>query len=383
MKLFNTKERYIDVFLAEQYDKLKLKSLAIEHAIDLIARTISKSEFQVYRKNKKTKKIVEENDHIYYKLNIKPNDNENGTSFIYKIIYKLLSEKECLVINLGENLYVADDFDISNDVIKSKKFKNVTISDSQNNQLKLEKTFNINECWYLELNISQINEELNNFYDDFGKLLYIAANYYKSSNRKVWRLTNPGNQAILKNSSGEIISYDEYKKTITDDLTNKSEDMVLMLSEFFKLESLNGDKYLNSTDYRDMQKMWSDQVANAFNIPLHVYYGESVEKANSVNDFITFAIDPISEILQDELNAKLISKQDYLNGERIVINKLNMKHQDIFDCVSGLDKLMSDGFSHNDLRKFLSMPKLDEEWADEHHITKNYAVTAKGGGINE
>ena len=83
-------------------------------------------------------------------------------------------------------------------------------------------------------------------------------------------------------------------------------------------------------------------------------------------------------MIEDNLNAKLILKDNYLKGEKFVINKLNIKHFDIFDVAGPIDKLSANGFSHNDNRSFLGLPTVAEDWANEHRFTKNYAEL-KGG----
>ena len=68
-----------------------------------------------------------------------------------------------------------------------------------------------------------------------------------------------------------------------------------------------------------------------------------------------------------------------MKGERVVIDKLRMQHFDIIDSAQAMDKYFAIGFSHNEIRRWLSMPKIDESWANEHHITKNYTDSTKGG----
>ena len=78
-------EEFISAIFSAKKKQLEIKRHAIEHAIDIIAKTISKSEIQVYRLNSKTGKVQkEENDLEYYKLNIRPNVNETATSFFIK-----------------------------------------------------------------------------------------------------------------------------------------------------------------------------------------------------------------------------------------------------------------------------------------------------------
>ena len=72
----------IDVLTVCQTQKLAIKKNAIEHAIDLIARIISKCEIEHYKYNSNKHKLdrIKSSD-IYYRLNIKPNDNEIAPTF--------------------------------------------------------------------------------------------------------------------------------------------------------------------------------------------------------------------------------------------------------------------------------------------------------------
>ena len=124
----------------------------------------------------------------------------------------------------------------------------------------------------------------------------------------------------------------------------------------------------------------------SFNIPQDVFYGTKTDKSTSTTDFITFGVLPHLQILEDGLNSKIISKKDYLNGECIKINKLNMQHRDILESANGMDKLFSNGYTHNEINSIAGLPELDEEWANERYITKNYAKLGsvlEGGDDNE
>ena len=368
---------YIDFLTRSLSKKTEVKKLAIEHAIDLIAKTISKLEIQVYKKNKNQKIESIKND-TYYKLNIKANPNEYSTTFFYNVISKLLHDQECLIISLDKYLYLADSFDVSNSFVLDKTYTNIKLKDFNDNIMSVEKSFKAKEVIHLTLGDCQIKECLDKYYEDFGSLLGIATVNYKACNSPKWRLGTPGTQPTLRLPDGTEISYEEYKNKITDGLFSEDEKIIL-LSDAFKLERLNGDKTVTSSDYRDLEKHWKDEVAMSFNIPLDVFYGSKADKSTGTNDFITFAVNPLISILEDGLNGTLVKQSDYLNGEYIYVNRLNIKHFDIFDSATSLDKLFGDGFTHNDLCKFLYIPPKDEDWANEPHVTKNYGNPEKGG----
>lgn len=386
MKLFQWKtdekdkvELFFDALLGIKSGQLKIKQLAIEHAIDLIAKTISKCEIKYYKFDKKANKLFEDrSDEIYYKLNIKPNKNEAATSFFYMVVCSLLRDDKALLITDKEQLYFSRNFNVTDFVTKENEYSNIEVENTSGNTETLSKTFPERNVINLHLGNSQIKQTLDNYFNEYEKFINASSLNFRLSNIPKFRLGFPGGQPSMRDPiTKEEITYDKYKEKITDGLFS-SEEALILLSDNFNIERINGDKVQNSEDYRNLLKKWSDDVAMAFNIPLDVFYGSKTDKSTGTNDFITFAIDPIIEIIEDNLNAKLIKKEDYLKGEKFVINKLNIKHFDIFDVAGPIDKLSANGFSHNDNRGFLGLPTVPETWADEHRFTKNYADT-KGG----
>ena len=96
-------EYIFDILLGNNKGNEYIYTLAEAHAIDLIAKTISKCEIQVFKKDYKSNQIKETKNDTYWLLNLQPNYYENGTRFIYKLIVKLLTKKQALVL-INQNL---------------------------------------------------------------------------------------------------------------------------------------------------------------------------------------------------------------------------------------------------------------------------------------
>ncbi len=374
MKLFQKNkniDNFIDVLLGMKSKQLQTKYHAIEHAIDLIAKTISKSEIQVYQKDNEDK-IVPQKNNIYYTLNVAPNNNEFGTSFFYKVLSKYLHEEEALIVYFKGKLYLADSFTVSSSILLPKLYSNVQISDNKGNCMTFDKSFNSDEVIYLDLKASNIKETLDNYYSELGNFIGLASQKYKLSNFQKFRLKYPGGPVALKDpETGNAITYEEYKEKLISGLFEEK-DSVILLSEAFDLEKIEMGQATKSDEWEKLEKKWSDTVAMSFNIPLDIFYGNKTDKSTSTNDFITFGVIPHLQVLEDGLNARIIKKEKYLEGERIKINRLNMKHYDILESATNLDKLFADGFSHNELCEMMGIATIDEDWANEHYITKNY-----------
>jgi len=372
-----------DVLLGTDELQNYIYTLAEAHSIDLIAKTISKCEIQTFEI--KENKIKKNKGELYWTLNYQPNYNENGTRFLYKLVTKLLVDKTALVIinrtPRANLLYVADSYNADKEILRGKTFNNVVITDDEGNSLNLKKTYNLDNSIYYSLKNSELNVASERFKENTSKILKAAQRNFIQSNVSKWRLKNPGNQPTIQDSeTKKAVSYDEYKKKITDGLFSE-EDAIVLLAEMFDLVNLNKDNNKNVNDLENIMNKIGNSVAQKWNIPLDVFWGNKTEKSTGNNDFITFAVDPYFELLEDGFNISLVGKEGILNEEYIAFNRLNINHRDLIDKASGWDKLISNGFSFNQLSEFLGLPTINEDWANEHYITKNYANVK--GGANE
>ena len=88
-------------------------------------------------------------------------------------------------------------------------------------------------------------------------------------------------------------------------------------------------------------------------------------------------VQPLVMMIADEINRKLYGQQLVLaSGSYIVPNLAKVKYIDVFDVANPIDKLIGSGaFCVNDVRIRLGMDIIDEEWAWQHWMTKNYSPT--------
>lgn len=365
-------------------------TLAEARAMDIIARLIASREIEVFARRTDNKKIEAVKNELYWALNIEPNPNESGSRMLYKFIIRLLVDKKALII-VNNNFYqktpsffVADYFDVDNQIMKKKTYYNIKISDSMNNSITLNKTYTPENAMFFSIKNTEIEVASDGFKINTKKILNATQKKYTQSNFPKWRLKTPGGQPkIIDRKTGQEINYDQYKQTITNGLTAE-EESIIMLSEIFGLENLNKDNNQSSSDLFSVYKEIGDEVACKWGIPLEIYYGKLTEKSNAINDFVTIGLNYYFNLIEDELNRCLVGKEDYISGEYIKFNKLTIKHKDILDSANNIDKLTGDGFSRNEINKFFELPYIDEAWANEHNLTKNYGnYSQKKGGEKE
>lgn len=374
MKFFNRyKEMQIDVtsiLLDHMATSLNITEMAIEKAIDMYAKIIAKAEFEEYRKI--DKKIQKAKDHLYYVLNVRTNSNELATDFWRRVVRKLLREGHCLIVPMMEGLYIADSFTKNNIILSDTIFSQISIG-----ELTLNRKFKSSEVIYLQNRNKRILRLMKAFNEAYAELISVSLNAYKVSNAPKFKLPLPSQIKFQRN--GKDVDKNDYILGIESQLSS-SDLKVISLGMDINLEEI-AKQNKSPEDLLKIENHIKETIAFVFDIPIDVFIGKTTEKSNAMNDLITFGASPIIEIINDGVNAWAFTEDEFLAGEKVCMNQTTLKHVDVLDVAVQIDKLFADGFSHNDICGFIGINGVDEPWADEHHITKNYE-NVKGGDEN-
>lgn len=371
-----TSESLIEL-LTINVKKLKISKLAIEKAVGMIARAIAKSEFIVQRKDGREK------DHIYYMLNVRPNANETATDFWMRAIRKMLTETECLICNVGGNLYIADTFTKNGSVILPQIYQDVEIS-SNGETMRLDRIFSANEVLHLKSRNEKIKAYLETVISLYDETVSSMTAAKKLASTPKFELNMEAMQVIRKkNEDGteRQLTIDEYKKDIKQLLESDNIEIITNSSGLIT-KQLEIKTEISSEDIVKMIKEIFTVVALAFDIPKAAFLGEITEKADSTNEFITYAVGWVVEVINDSMNAKLVGENDFLKGERIWVDMSKYKHVDVIESAANLDKLRSIGFNFDEIRDMVGWEPLDTDFSRERVITKNYTNNLGGEGVN-
>lgn len=355
--------------------KLKISKLAIEKAIGMIAKAVAKSEFVVQRKDGREK------DHIYYLLNVRPNANETATDFWMRAIRKMLTETECLICNIGGNLYIADTFTKNGSVILPQIYQDVSIS-SNGETMQLGRTFSSNEVLHLQSRNEKIKAYLETVIALYDETVSSMTAAKKMASTPKFELDMEAMQVIRKkNEDGteRQLTIDEYKKDIRKLLESDNIEIITNSSGLIT-KQLEIKTEISSEDIVKMSKEIFTDVALAFDIPKAAFLGEITEKADSTNEFITYAVGWVVEVINDSMNAKLVGENDFLKGERIWVDMSKYKHVDVIESAANLDKLRSIGFNFDEIRDIIGWEPLNTDFSQERVITKNYTNNLGGEG---
>ena len=134
-----------------------------------------------------------------------------------------------------------------------------------------------------------------------------------------------------------------------------------------------------SADILAMRKEVFDIVAQAYKIPISMMYGNTNNTNDVLNQFLTFAVDPIAKMMSDELTRKSFTFEEWEAGSRVIVDTKCINHVDIFNVADKIDKLISSGvFTIDAVLSALGYQPLETEFSQAHYITKNYELAEEG-----
>lgn len=369
---------------------LRLRELAFSTCVNMIANAVGKCAFKTYRNHKE----VEADE--FYLWNYEPNTNQNSTAFLHKLIYKLYSENEALVISTKhrdghEMLAVADTF-ITPMYFPAKmnEYTGVVVGETA-----YEKTFRENEVLHFTLNATNVKPVIDGMYQSYNELINQAMQSY------AW-----GNGKHLKVHVNQIAQGDpDFNQNFFDYINNSVKPFLAggsgVLPEFdgYEYSSMDGtgNTVKSSRNTRDIRAMADDIftfTANAFGIPPVLLLGDVAGTKDAMTRWLTTCIDPLCDQLQEEITRKRYGLEGWKAGNYLRIDTSTIVHFDMFANAANIEKLIGSGaYSINDVRAAANEGEIKEDWANRHWLTLNISpienvarateTSEKGGGASE
>lgn len=343
--------------------ELYIRELAFWTCVNKIANAVSKCEFKTYYHNKESK------GKEYYLWNYEPNQNQNAAGFIYKLIAQLYRKNECLVVEINHRMYVAESYIKEVYALRDHKFSGISFDG-----YTLQETLDMSDVMFFELNSTDMRKLMNGMYDSYSKLITYAQNAYQKSR---------GHKGIL-NIAGVAQEQDNFNETFEELMSTHfknffgKDNAVLPLFDGYNYQDISQNAKTYSTESTRDIKALADDIfeftARAFSFPPSLAKGDVQDTTKATDELLTFAIDPLVKMIQQEINRKRNGKDGLEQGNYLKIDTLAVKHVDIFDVAAPIDKLISSGaLTINDILQVIGKPKIDETWADQHFMTKNYS----------
>lgn len=353
-----------------ELEKLNIAKLAVEKAETMIAKAIAKSDILIQTQSENKRKYE-------YRLNVQPNDNENGTYFWTKVVKKLLREGEVVIIRIGEKYYRARSFQESDNVMTGRLYSNITIEAAEK-QYSLFKTFLSGDVIHLRYDNSKIRVLLNSVLSQYETTANSVNAMMQIANTPKFKLKVPGQLNLVRRGkdgeSDKKITKEEYTEELKKLLESESL-AIITESNGITLEQLGIQTATKAEELVKIKEEINNATAEAYDIPQAVFNGNITEKSDATNEFITYAVGSVAEVINDELTAKLVGAEDYAGkNERVMVWLARFKHVDVVDSANNLDKLRSNGWNFDEIREMVGYPVLNTPFSQARALTKNYTT---------
>ena len=364
--LFNFLEKKIQVadvspVTLKLIDQFAFKELALHIGISYIANTLSKCEFKVFENGKEIK------NKLYYTLNVSPNPNQNSSQFINKFIENYYYDGHALIVPHTEHIYCADNFTIDDtDPLKEYLFYNISLGSRQ-----LKKRYKASELFYIQLDNKNVRNLIDTLYMQYGEIISLALTSYKRTNGTKYKLL------LEQYQQGDPNFQKQLKNVIEVQLKSflESADGIYSQNRGYDLQEFGNKSPKDTSDIIAMRKEVFEVVAQALKIPLSMMYGNITNMNEIVKIYLSICIDPLADMISEELTRKYYSYEQWKQGYRIMVDTSCINHIDILEVADKVDKAISSGVaSIDELRNRLNMLELGTDFSTSHFITKNYEL---------
>lgn len=340
-------------------EQAQLLQLALHIAISYIANTISKCEIKTYEAGQEVK------GELYYKLNVNPNPNQNSSQMMNYLIERLFYDGEALMVPFGSSLYVADGFSTYENPTKANIFDSVSIEG-----MSVARRFPADKAFYFKLDNQKTAALVQMMYGEYGKVMGAAIDKFISSNSEKYKLE------LSNIAAGD----EEFQKTFQEVTAKQLKDFIESNKAVYpqfqgtNLELMNTGTASSSSDVIAMRKEIFETVAQAFKIPMSMMYGNITNMAEIVKVYLSICIDPLAQMLSEELTRKTTDYDTWSRGDRVVVDTSKILHVDILEIADEVEKLVGSGaFTINQVLDRCGYDKIDAEFAEAHYLTKNIA----------
>lgn len=364
-----------DYIIQSETNRLSIDTYCLFCAVEMLANLMANCEIKTFKNGKEEKGL------LWGKLNYQPNVNQSATEFWREFYRKLLYEGQVLSFETftGDWL-IADGFNKSDYEVKEKYF-----TDVYRGTFEARGTFPMSEVFYISYpneNAASLKAGLLSRYDS---LIAAMAESIESGS---------GNKVLL-NVNGAALGMPDFEEKYKDLMNNRfksffrEKNVVLPLMNGMQATFANSS-VSSKLSVDDITKLMNDgmtRAAQAYKISPALLTGEIAGIKEAINLTLTSAIDPLAAATSEQISIKTNGLSGIVKGNYAVVDTSNIKHIDIFDIASAVDKLIGSGFATPDeARVFAGLQPTGEKAMQQHYFTKNYSTIdeiMRTGGDNE
>ena len=345
--------------LFEAATELQIYELSFRICVNMIANAIGRCEFRTFVNHEETR------DEEYYLWNVEPNQNQNSTAFIHKLITRLYEDNRSLVIeNKAGKLIVADSFMESDEhPARANQYKDVTVGD-----FTYSRPFKEKEVLHFVLNHVNTKPVLQKLQSLYGKIIEASKSYYEWHKGHHWKVK------VDSVESGDKDFKTNFTALMNDQFKPYFNSRNAVLPEFtgYEYSDVGGNVAVDSTDLRNLTEEAFNFTARALLIPAVLVNGKVEQTADANTRFLTNCIDPLCDQLQEEITRKRYGFEEWAKGNYIKVDSSSIIHFDLFANAANVEKLVGSGaFTINDVLRAANQATINEDWANEHFLTLN------------
>lgn len=362
----------LDILQAEA-SRLYLNKIAIDTVLNFVARTMSTAKFKIINEKFQNR---EDWDYI---LNVRPNLDMSATFFWQQFFYRLLFDNEVLAIFTDDNqLLIADGFVRKEYAVYEDVFEGVRVKD-----YIFRRSFKMSEVIYLEYNNAGLEEVTRGLFKDynelFGRMIEVAMRNNQIRGSVAFEMT--GTLKDKEDPEGKT------RSQRLQDFINKAYNAFEKNSVAIvpKMKGFEYEEYTNKTqtsnqsieDLPNTVKSLIEYISRLIGAPAALIHGELAEMDHNIRAYRRLCTVPLVKKLEDELNAKIFERYEYIAGERIEV--FNVLPYDVTELAAQIDKLVSSGaFYIDEIRKVLEYDPLPNGEGKKLIRTKNYEEVRGG-----
>lgn len=344
---------------AQQYC---FKELALQIAISYIANTISKCEFKVYEKGEEVQ------NELYYMLNVSPNPNQSSSQFLNAFVTRYYRNGEVLVFpdRIRNRMYVADGFQTDEKPLAENVYSTITVENET-----LRRKYKASEVFYFRLDDIPIKRLIDGTFEQYGQVMQAAMDSFLRSNGKKYKLL------LDQYKAGDPEFAQLFENVLKKQLETfvKNPNAVYPQFRGIDLQEMNTGASGTSSDMIAMRKEVFDMVAQAFKIPLSMMYGNITNINDMVNMFLTFTIDPLADMIGEEITRKAYTFDEWKKGSYVRLDTSCISHVDILDVADKVMNIVGSGtLCIDEVRERIGKAPLNNDLGKHHFVTRNYAT---------
>ena len=338
------------------------KSAAVSIAVGYMQTAFNKCEIRTFERGEETK------GHLYYRLNVSPNPNQNASQLKNQAVAQLMVHGRCLIVPVGDYLYVADpSFSVDERQLHDNVFRGISIEGKS-----YDRDFPASNAIFLTMGNPKAKSFIDGMYDQYGRLMAAAAKSFESGCGTKWKLDTgiapTGDRTFARKDEEERKDPTGQLKTFA-----QNANAIYIQTRGTNLEKIDVDG-CNAAEVVSLRKEIFETAAQVYMIPPPMLFGNMTNMRDIVDTFLTFPMDSMAQTWTEELTRKMVTPFDWGKGDRISVDTSRVKHIDIFEKAPAVSQLIGSGFSLNEMRDQLGWPFIDDPMADDHLITRNYGA---------